>query len=835
MLDPITISSAGTDYRPSATMDWDITHTEVYLSFNFKEKTATGKAVLDMHPYFYNKDVIVLDAKSMKINNVVADGKQVKYNYNNDSLIVHLDRQYHRTENIKLGIDYVAMPYAQPTGGSKAIRDDRGLYFINTDNSVPGKPMQVWTQGETQATSHWVPTFDWPIERFTTTVHLRVPDSLTTLSNGLPGEAIFHDDGTRTDVWHMDKEIQPYVMMMAIGRYDIVADKQWRGIDVNYYVEPEFEPYALEMFKHTPEMMEFFSGVTGVPYAWQKYSQVVVRDFVSGAMENTSATTFGEFINQDNRETADHNYEDVVAHELFHQWFGDYVTAESWPNLTLNESFATYGEHLWNKYKYGEPARQKQALDDLTSYLGQAKNNDPSLVRFHYNQQEDMFDRVSYQKGACILNYLHALAGDSAFYRAMKIYLEDNALQPAEAHNWRMAVEKATGKDWNWFFNQWYFKGGHPQLEVDYNFDNNKQQVKVTITQKQEELYLLPLKVNVVTGSVTKTDSINIDGRNKTLTYTYKDSVKPVIFIDAGHWLVGEITDKKTTEEWLAYYKAAGKDDYRGKITALKNTIKNIGTASVQEMYELAIHDDLEFVRVHALNALQPQKNDKIRGRYRSDIQFLAMQDNSRHVRAAAFNILSKWKVDAAERDMYWALTDDSYLVAAAALDGISNINKDTVYTLAKQLLNNKPRGALLEQIWDVIADEANPDDTVLIKAHKYSVSGSKKLRFAGSMATYMRNTPSDSAFAVALESVEYLVLSENIGVYRTSISSYLFDVAYFFKDEVAAASKKSSVTKANNRLNMLRKSLLKLQENETDENNISTYKKYMADVYGNN
>ncbi len=612
MLDPITISSTSTDYRPTATMDWDITHTDLALSFNLKEKTADGKAVLDMHPYFYNKDVIVLNAKSMNIKSVTVDAKPVNFSYNNDSLTIKLSREYHRSENIKLSVEYVAMPYANPIGGSKAIREDRGLYFINTDNSVPNKPLQIWTQGETQANSHWVPTFDHPIERFTTRIRLTVPDSLTTLSNGEQGPAVHNEDGTRTDEWHMDKEIQPYVMMIAIGRYDVIADKSWRGKEVNYYVEPEYAPYALEMFRHTPEMMEFFSGITGVPYPWNKYSQVVVRDYVSGAMENTSATTFGEFINQDSRETADRNYEDVVAHELFHQWFGDYVTAESWSNLTLNESFATFGEQLWHKYKNGKAATQKQVLDDLRAYLGQAKNNDATLVRFQYNEREDMFDRVSYQKGACILNYLNGLTGDSAFYNAMNIYLTNNALQPAEAHNWRMAIEKATGKDWNWFFNQWYFSNGHPVLDIHYDFEDTKQQVRVTITQKQDKLFALPMKINIVSSAKTSLDSTNIIKREHVLTYPYTDSVRPSIFIDADHWLVGSIQDNKSNTQWLAFYKAADEQDYRAKINALESTKSELANAAIQDMYDLAIHDKLEFVRVYAIQVLQQQKNEKI-------------------------------------------------------------------------------------------------------------------------------------------------------------------------------------------------------------------------------
>lgn len=833
MLDPMVVNASNSVYRGAATMDWDITHTEVALSFNFAEKTANGKAILTMHPYFYSSDKIILDAKSMKINNVEAIGTKVKSNYSNDSLTIYLDRKYHRTESLQIIIDYIAMPYAAPSGGSSAIRDDRGLYFINPDGAIPYKPTQIWTQGETEANSHWVPTFDKPNERFTTEIRLTVPDSMTTLSNGTPGTPIAHEDGTRTDVWHMDKEIQPYVMMFAIGRYEIIADKQWRGKDVNYYVEPEFAPYALEMFKNTPEMMEFFSNVTGVPYPWNKYCQVVVRDYVSGAMENTTATVFGEFINQDKQATEDHSYEDVVSHELFHQWFGDYVTAESWSNITLNESFATYGEQLWRRYKYGEASEQKLAHDDFRLYLRQTKNNDAPLVRFHYNTREDLFDRVSYQKGASILHYMHGLMGDSAFYRSMNIYLHANALQPAETHNWRMAVEKATGKDWNWFFNQWYFRGGHPILEVDYNFDDSKKEVKITLEQKQTDFYKLPLKINVISGSNKFSDLIDMDVRTMTVTYPYHDSIRPAVYTDAEHWLVGEHIDNKSTEHWVATYKNANEQDYRTKIMTMEATLNELNTSAVQDMYHKALNDNLEFIRASALNVLGVQKSEKVKNMFKGEVQFLAMQDVSRHVRAAAFDVLGKWEVKEAENDMYWGLTDESYMVAGAALGALNSIKKDTVYSIAKEMLQNKPKAALLDEIWNILGAEANPSDTSLIAEHKYRVSGIDKVRFSVNMATYMKNTPSDTAFTTALHAVEYLILSENIGVYRTNMATSIFNVAVFFKDEAITTNTKNSAIKANVRLNLLRKTLLKLQGNETDEDNIAIYKKHIADVYG--
>ncbi|RYE23027.1 MAG: hypothetical protein EOP51_11705, partial [Sphingobacteriales bacterium] len=476
------------------------------------------------------------------------------------------------------------------------------LYFINTDYGIPNKPAQIWTQGETEANSHWMPTIDKPNTRFTTQIELTVPDSFKTLSNG---ELIkqTHNGNLRTDVWKMDKPIQAYAAMFAIGKFSVIEDK-WRGKEVSYYVEQDYEPYARDMFKNTPAMIEYFSGITGVAYPWNKYNQVVVRDYVSGAMENTSASLFGEFMNQTKRELDDYGSEDVVAHELFHQWFGDYVTAESWSNLTLNESFASYGENLWRRHKYGDASADIQCSDELEKYLQYTKRQDPPLLRFYYDDKEQMFDRVSYEKGGAILYYLHGLMGDSAFYKSMNVYLTKNALQPAEVAYWRLAIEEVTGQDWNWFFNQWYNKAGHPQLDIRYAYDDAAKQLTVTVTQKQDSLYVLPLKAEIVKDNTIQTLDWTIKKRKEVFTYPYTNGVAPVIMPDSKHWLVGELTENKLPAQWLVQFEHSS-DNVLNRKLALMNVYKQMDQQASQNIFNKALNDKSEDIREIALQLLQ--------------------------------------------------------------------------------------------------------------------------------------------------------------------------------------------------------------------------------------
>lgn len=825
-LNALDVNAADDVYRATVTMDWDITHTDVSLDFNTLEKTANGKAVISMHPYFYSSDKIVLDAKCMQIHAVTLNMAKADYLYRNDSLIINLARLYHHTETVKLEVTYKAMPYTKTTTGGKAISDDKGLYFINTDNAIPGKPSQIWTQGETESNSFWVPTFDKPNERFTTSIQLTVPDSLTTLSNGMFLGSTPASNGMRIDKWEMDKDIQPYVMMFAIGKYAVVHDKPWRGKTVNYYVEHEYEPYALDMFRHTPEMMEFFSNVTGVPYPWNKYSQVVVRDYVSGAMENTSATVFGEFINQTTKEIKDKDYEDVVSHELFHQWFGDYVTAESWSHLTLNESFATYGEQLWRRYKYGTANAQKLGFEDMMIYLNQSKLNDEPLTRFHYKKRDDMFDRISYQKGASILHYLNGLTGDSAFYKAMNIYLTDNALKPAETHHWRLAIEKATGKDWNWFFNQWYFRGGHPELDIKYEFDDKAKKVKITFEQKQDKIYRLPIMVTVAGNNKSETILTDINKRVFSTTYNYTDNTQPAVFIDSEHWLPVVIHDNKTPEQWLTAYLRAADEDFISKARALMHNATKTENSTIQQLYSLALSDKLEYIKVYALGYLQSNKNTVTQNTLTTHILPL-IKDTSNHVRAAAFEVLTAWEQKFVLKDMFPALNDESYKVAAAALNGINKFQKDTVYTIAKQMLDKKPGGELEYAVWETICEKGLAADTVLLKQWQYQVGGKNKLDLALALNSYMTNTPSDEAFKVALDIMEYITQTEAIAPYRSVMIDDMNEVATYFKEEVNSGIRKASVTKAANRVSLIYNAFNRLEKKETDENNLDNYKKY--------
>lgn len=320
-------------YRAAETQLTDLVHTKLEVSFDWSRSQMKGKETLTAKPHFYTSSELVLDAKGMDIMSVTMNDKPLKFAYADDYLTIQLDKAYTRNEQYTLVISYVAKPDERTTGGSLAITSDKGLYFINPTGKDGDKMPQIWTQGETESNSVWFPTVDSPNAKSTQEIYITVEDKYVTLSNGTMVSSKKNADGTRTDHWKQDLPHSTYLFMMGVGQFKVVKDVYMRPdgkpMEVNYYVEPEWEQHAKAIFGETPAMIAFFSKLTGVEYPWDKYSQIVVRDYVSGAMENTGAVVFGDFVYKTDRELLDNNDNSTIAHELFHHWFGDLVTAES--------------------------------------------------------------------------------------------------------------------------------------------------------------------------------------------------------------------------------------------------------------------------------------------------------------------------------------------------------------------------------------------------------------------------------------------------------------------------------------------------------------------------
>jgi len=592
-------------YNPSNTILTDLVHTKLEVSFNWSESQLNGKATITAKPHFYESDELILDAKGMDILKVQMNGADLSYTYN-DALKLNIDlgRTYKSTEEYTITIEYISKPDELEMGGSAAIAGDKGLYFINPKGEEKNKMPQIWTQGETQANSVWFPTIDSPNAKTTQEIYITVEDKYVTLSNGDLVSSKKNKDGTRTDYWKQDLPHAPYLFMMAIGEYSIVKDsytkKDGSKIEVNYYVEPEYEKDARGIFGETPNMIAYFSELLDLEYPWDKYNQVVVRDYVSGAMENTGAVIFGEYVYRDEEALLDGNDQSTIAHELFHHWFGDLVTCESWANLPLNESFANYSQYLWDEYRYGMDEADYQAEIEADGYYQSASYQGyHDLIWFDHFDKEDMFDGHSYNKGGRILHMLRSYLGDEAFFKGLNNYLTTNKYKAAEFHHLRLAFEEVSGEDLNWFFNQWFLGKGHLILFTEYEvLDNQTLLFKVKQRQNIEDfpIYKIPTQVLIWSGNEMIIHDIVIDELEQEFELSYSGDIYN-IQIDPKQDLLAKIYEEKSAVQFRhQFYNSKA---YKSRLVGLRRASKS-NTLATQSLLSDALDDPFWNIRIEA-------------------------------------------------------------------------------------------------------------------------------------------------------------------------------------------------------------------------------------------
>ncbi|MBV6654763.1 MAG: HEAT repeat domain-containing protein, partial [Mameliella sp.] len=610
----------------------------------------------------------------------------------------------------------------------------------------PNKPTQIWTQGETEHNSRWFPTIDKPNERTTQEMFVTVEANYEVLSNGKL-EDVKEADGFKTWHWVMDQPHAPYLFMLAIGEFAVV-EESWEGKPVTYYVEPEFEEDARAIFANTKEMLTFFSEKFGVKYPWPKYAQVVVRDYVSGAMENTTASIFGDFVQRKKRELIDNGNDRIVAHELCHHWFGDLVTTESWSNLTMNEGFANYSEYLWFEHKYGRDFADHHLLGEWSGYFSSAVGDLHPLIHFGYEDKEDMFDAHSYNKGGSVLHMLRNYVGDDAFFAALNLYLTDNAYSAVEAHNLRLAFEEVTGEDLNWFFNQWYFEQGHPELNISYDYNEATGQANIEVAQVQAPemmpaIFQLPATIDLYKKDGTKVShDVFVNERSQIFSFEMEEAPALMQF-DADRALLAEINDNKTSEQYAFQYKHAKRFLDRHEAVL---ELRQEGSPEAQEVMTAALTDPFWAIRASALQSLNPESaNDA-----RAILSDIASKDTHSEVRAMAFTMLGEMNDEASIELAKEAIRQDSaYNVVGAALQYLTVVSPEAALEIASDLQDN-PSGDILLAVGELYATTGDPKYLPFFKEKLSEITGFSAIYFVDAYTGLAINSDLETAKSVA-------------------------------------------------------------------------------------
>ncbi len=649
----------------------DLLHTRLALEFDWEKRQVLGLANLSFTPYSLPQNTLTLDAKGFEIDYINLRQNQeetpLPYQYNGTQISITLDKTYAPKDTFELVIAYVASPdkYTDRKQG-KAIEDEKGLYFINPDGKIPYTPRQIWTQGETESNSVWFPTLEKTYERCTQEMYITVDSNFVTLSNGEFVYSRDNGDGTRTDYWKMDLPHAPYLFMLAVGEFAIIKDT-WQGKEVNYYVEPQFAASARAIFGKTPKMLSFFSDKLQYPYPWQKYSQVVVRNFVSGAMENTTASVFYDYIQTDERALLDEHHESIIAHELFHQWFGNLVTCQSWAELVLNEGFADYAEYLWAEYEHSKEEADYIAWLSYAGYLDEHQENPASIIRPVYEDPDDLFDAHSYNKGGLVLHTLHFMLGDGVFWKALNLYLSKNAFQAVAMRDLQAAFEEASGQPLQWFFEQWYLQPGHPMLQTTHTYKAQDKMTYLRITQQQAENlnYKLLLPVAYWQGGVRKDTLLWLTERTQTFALPTEKPLQTLI-INEGNDVLAVIDHEKTKEEWL--FQLALSQRFPAQLRALFH-FEDLKDEKVRQLYLTAFRHHFWVMREQAIYAFEDYKG-KDADKIAEALVAVLQRDTVSRVRMAALEVLTTLPQAAKYQSFYrdFATKDRSYGVIAAAL-----------------------------------------------------------------------------------------------------------------------------------------------------------------------
>ncbi|MBE9012820.1 M1 family metallopeptidase, partial [Pseudanabaenaceae cyanobacterium LEGE 13415] len=631
-----------------------VEHIFLNLILDIPNQSYQGTCTIRLNPIRNGIDRLTLDAVNLNIEAVNINDVPQSFEYDGEQLQIQLKQPTKIGEKIELAIAY------------HVEKPQRGLYFIAPTQDYPNKPIQVWTQGEDEDSRFWFPCFDYPGQLATSEIRVEIPKPFTAISNG---ELIATEDRENTQIFHWyQREIHPtYLMTLAIGDFAELRD-DWQGKPVTYYVEKGREEQARLSMGKTPQMIEFFSQKYGYPYAFPKYAQVCVDDFIFGGMENTSTTLLTDRCLIDQRAAIDNrNTESLVAHELAHQWFGDLVVIKHWSHAWVKEGMASYAEVMWIEEEYGREEALYYLLGQAREYLDEdASRYRRSLVTHVYREAIELYDRHIYEKGSCVYHMIRAELGDELFYSAIATFLNDNAHRTVETIDLLRAIEKATGRNLTFLFDQYVYRGGHPDFKVNYAWDSDSNLAKITVTQTQSELFDLRIPIGI--NGDQRTFTVRIHGKEQSF-YFPLDKKPDFISFDVGNYHLKTVE----LEYPMPELKAQLKDDPDpvSRIYAAQAIAKKGGLEAVKVLSEALNSDRFWGVRAEVAESLATIKLDQA-----VEALIAGLNDPEARVRRAIVGCLAQ----IATPESYAALSsivekgDASYYVEATALRSFGKV-----------------------------------------------------------------------------------------------------------------------------------------------------------------
>lgn len=641
----------------------DVRHLRAELTLDIPGKSVAGRASLTFAPIAEAVGSLALDAEDMTVSEITSDSPAtLTWRNTGKELRLRFEPALQPDAEVTVTVAYSATPR-------------RGLIFIAPDEDHPDKRTEVWSQCFDLDARCWLPCLDTPDQKATTEMIVTVPGTWFCLSNGGLVARTRNADGTATFHWSQEVPHSTYLLALAAGEYAEVEDS-WDGVPVNYYVPPDRVEDGARAFGRTPEMVAHFSELIGVRYPFAKYAQITATDFRYGGMENTSATVQTWRTLHDERAHLDTSSEPLVAHELVHNWFGDLVTCRDWSHAWLNEGFATFFDKLWYRHSRGEDEFRYELYGSMRAYLGEDSGRyRRPIVQTAYKKPDDLFDAHIYCKGGCVLNLIRNLVGDRLFFRSIRTYVERHAGRCATTADLRVAFEDVTGRSFERLFEQWIYKGGHPEFVVSSSWDDKAKAAALTVkqTQKPDEMtsiFALPLKVRFVRdeGEGTlydETRTFELSEAEHTFHALLPDQPSWIAF-DPGN-AIPKTLDLGLDEDMLRA-QLARDDDVMGRVYAAQALGKK-GTLAAVEALGKALREDAYWgVQAECAAALATVRTPAAFEQLR---QSVAVEHPK--ARRAVVRALGAWRTaEAFDVLLPLSRADASYFVEADAVDGLA-------------------------------------------------------------------------------------------------------------------------------------------------------------------
>jgi aminopeptidase N len=581
------------DYRKYApSREIDIRHVAIEVTPDFTNRTLAGKATISFKPIAKPFGELSLDAVDLRVTAVNSSEKILDYRVKDDKIIVTFERPIPADQAAWVTVEYHAEP-------------DQGLYFRTPEMGYKKGDTHLFTQGEPIEARHWYPCLDSPNEKFTSEITCRVPEGMTVLSNGRQVSAEKDPaTGLVAVKWRQDKPHANYLLSLVAGYFKKIED-HYQNIPLAFYTPPSEINEATNSFRDTKDMMAFFEQEIGVPYAWDKYYQVAVNDFVAGGMENTTLATLTDYTLFTPATENIRSSEGLISHELSHQWFGDLVTCKDWSQLWLNEGFATYYAALYDGHKHGRDSMLYSMYNQARQVLGATDSPRPIVDR-KYDAPKDMFGYLAYEKGSWVLHMLRSQLGEDLYRRCIKTYLQRHQLGSVTTEDLNAVIEELSGRSYDQFFDQWVYHADCPDLDISYNWDPRAKLAKVSIKQTQkisEEVLLFnfPLTIRFKAKSSSVDKQVTVKEKAEDF-YFALDQEPSIVRIDPETAVLARI--HFTPPAPMLNAQLEDPTDVIGRLLAIETLGKSKDQETLAKLQRVLNADPFYGVRVEAAKAL---------------------------------------------------------------------------------------------------------------------------------------------------------------------------------------------------------------------------------------